>query len=391
MTAEASARSQKRLAIFLDGTWNSVGDNTNVWRLKSLCSAQSDDGAQQLVYYDVGVNGFWGGVFGKGVVRNVADAYCWLVDNYSPGDEIFIFGFSRGAYTARSLAGLVMRYGLLKPGSPLGVKQILGRYRASNTTLWKMIDDPESGVEQTHSLEDRWLMKYSMRVPIKLVGVWDTVGSLGVPAFNVAGISRSTFKWLDTGLRLSLQNAFHALSIDDHRKSFGPTLWTKRIPKDPTAPIAEPRPLSSVEQRWFAGAHGNVGGGYHNDLLAQIPLKWIMNKARLHGLSFRYDIDIDGDVHRSPVSNSYKEFLKGAYSLISWRHHRPIGAEPIDLTDGAHETVNETVDASVFQRWRTDASYRPPSLREWERRRGANIETIQSAVRADQPSVAVAL
>src|SRR5437868_13561936 len=93
---------QKRLAVFLDGTWNAVDDNTNVWRLKSLCASKSADGAAQLVYYDIGVNGFWGGTFGKGLSANVTEAYEWLIDHYDPGDEIHIFGFSRGAYTARS-------------------------------------------------------------------------------------------------------------------------------------------------------------------------------------------------------------------------------------------------------------------------------------------------
>lgn len=100
---------KKRLALFLDGTWNAVGDNTNVWRLKSLCAPRSPDGSVQLAYYDIGVNGFLGGMFGKGLDRNITDAYEWLIDQYNPSDEIFIFGFSRGAYTARSLAGLVSK------------------------------------------------------------------------------------------------------------------------------------------------------------------------------------------------------------------------------------------------------------------------------------------
>src|SRR4051812_43293723 len=125
----AAAPAKKRLAIFLDGTWNAVGDNTNVWRLKSLCAPRPSDGVVQLVYYDIGVNGFIGGAFGKGLNENVTEAYEWLIDTYSPGDEIFIFGFSRGAYTARSLAGLIAKHGLLKAGAPLGVRQLYERYK----------------------------------------------------------------------------------------------------------------------------------------------------------------------------------------------------------------------------------------------------------------------
>nr|WP_100003481.1 DUF2235 domain-containing protein [Phyllobacterium zundukense] len=123
----------KRIAIFLDGTWNVTGDNTNVWRLKSLCAKQSADGKAQVFYYDKGVNGFWGGVFGKGLADNVVEAYEWLVDNYENDDEIYIFGFSRGAYTARSLAGFIAKYGILKPGAPLGVGKCMTATSARTT------------------------------------------------------------------------------------------------------------------------------------------------------------------------------------------------------------------------------------------------------------------
>jgi len=120
---------KKRLALFLDGTWHAVADNTNVWRMKSLCAPQSTDGRAQLVYYNPGVGTQFGsrirgGMFGYGLDQVVIDAYEWLIDHYEEGDEIFIFGFSRGAYCARSLAGLVAKCGLLRPGAPLGVKQI---------------------------------------------------------------------------------------------------------------------------------------------------------------------------------------------------------------------------------------------------------------------------
>ena len=99
----------KRLAIFLDGTWNSVDSNTNVWRMRALCASKSKDGQPQLVYYSIGVNGVLGGMFGKGLDENIRLAYEWLIENYNDGDEIFIFGFSRGAFTARSL-GWVYRH-----------------------------------------------------------------------------------------------------------------------------------------------------------------------------------------------------------------------------------------------------------------------------------------
>jgi uncharacterized protein (DUF2235 family) len=170
---------KKRLAVFLDGTWNAVGDNTNVWRLKSLCAPKARDGIVQLVYYDIGVNGFIGGAFGKGLNDNIAQAYEWLIDNYSPGDDIFIFGFSRGAYTARSLAGLIAKHGVLKAGAPLGVKQLYQRYkRKDDRTVWQLQRLSTLGQLTDASVEEQWLLKYSEPVNIKMVGVWDTVGRL---------------------------------------------------------------------------------------------------------------------------------------------------------------------------------------------------------------------
>ena len=154
-----------------------------------------------------------------------------------------------------------------------------------------------------------------------MVGVWDTVGALGVPAFSIEGISRSTLGFLHTGLRLSIENGYHALAIDEHRRAFAPTLWSVRKPKDPDAVFAAPRSISSVEQRWFVGAHANVGGGCLSDLLAQIPLRWIMKKASLHGLAFRSDVELDGDMLGADL-NSYKDFMSGAYSKC-----------PADITD----------------------------------------------------------
>ena len=194
---------KKRLAVFLDGTWNQVNSNTNVWRMRALCAPKDAAGTQQLIYYEVGVNGFLGGVFGKGLDDNIRLAYEWLVENYNDGDEIFIFGFSRGAYTARSLAGMIAKLGVLKPGSPIGIEQLYDRYkRGDEETIWRLADMQSSGNVQNITTEERWLLKYSQRADVKMVGVWDTVGSLGLKAFSIEGISRSSFDWLETGLRI---------------------------------------------------------------------------------------------------------------------------------------------------------------------------------------------
>jgi Uncharacterized alpha/beta hydrolase domain (DUF2235) len=108
---------------------------------------------------------------------------------------------------------------------------------------------------------------------------------------------------------------------------------------DPNAVHAAPRPISSVEQRWFVGAHANVGGGYASDLLAQIPLRWIMKRASLHELTFRNDVDIDGDVVTAPTIDSYKKFANGAYSMIYNPFFRKIGGDPELRDDGAHGII----------------------------------------------------
>jgi uncharacterized protein (DUF2235 family) len=379
---------QKRLALFLDGTWNEVESNTNVWRMKALCAPISTDGKSQLAYYEIGVNGVIGGSTGKGLDANIRRAYEWLIENYSDGDEIFIFGFSRGAYTARSLAGLIAKLGILKPGSPIGVAQLFSRYKRSDEeTIGKLHELQDAGKLENITLEERWMLKYSQPAKIKVVGVWDTVGSLGIPAFAIPGISRPTFGYLQTGLRIQIEHGYHALAIDEHRKAFAPTLWDVRTPKDPNEAHAVPRSISNVEQRWFVGAHANVGGGYESDLLAQAPLRWIMKKASLNGLTFRNDVDIDGDILTAPINDSYKEFMDGAYSKASRPFFRTIGQDPDVRDDGSHTNVNETIDQSVFNRWRTVPAYRPSNLVEWASRKAVDPAKLNASVRSDNPNI----
>lgn len=278
---------QKRLAVFLDGTWNSVDSNTNVWRMRALCASKSQDGRPQLIYYSIGVNGFLGGVFGQGLDENIRLAYEWLIENYRDGDEIFIFGFSRGAYAARALAGLIAIDGLLKAGSPIGVSELFQRYKKGDEeTIWKLKEMQAASETGKMTEQERWLLKYTQPVNVKVIGVWDTVGSIDLAAGDIPGISSSSFDYLQTGLRVHILNGYHALAIDEHRAKFAATLWDVHR-RDANAVIAQPRPLSGVEQRWFVGAHANVGGGYETDLLAQAPLRWMMKKAESQGLSFR--------------------------------------------------------------------------------------------------------
>lgn len=383
---------QKRLVVFFDGTLNKVDTNTNVWRMRALCAAKGKDGKPQLVYYEVGVNGFLGGLFGQGIDENIRLAYEWLVENYNDGDEIFIFGFSRGAFTARSLAGLVAREGILKAGAPIGLAELFDRYKTktgNDQTIWSLKDKEAAGDTSKLTEQEKWLLKYSQPAKVKVVGVWDTVGSVGLAAGNIPGISRSQFDYLQTGLFLPIQNCYHALAIDEHRPDFAPTLWDVRHSNDTNAPHPPQRPLSNVEQRWFVGAHANVGGGYEDDLLAQAPLRWMMQKAESQGLSFRSEVTLDGDPLKAPVIDSYHTFGEGFYALITSPLYRTIGQEPDVRADGTHINVNETIDASVFKRWSADPMYRPRNLMEWAKRKKVDPTQLQTSVRADDPGVAV--
>jgi len=372
----------RRIALFLDGTWNTANDNTNVYRMKSLCAECSD----QISYYSAGVGTqhgerLSGGMFGYGLDAEVIQAYEWLVDNYSPGDRVFVFGFSRGAFTARSLAGFISKCGLLKPGAPISLKQLYGRYKKSSAPY--TILHLEKMTDENLSLEDKWLKKYSMAIPIWFQGVWDTVGALGVPFGNIPVISRSNYGFLETDLRINDARAYHALAIDEHREAFAPTLWSKAVVKG--AATYPPRSLDDVEQRWFAGAHADVGGGYENGLLAQIPLRWLMQKARIHGLTFKNMVVMDGDEIRADIHDSFKDMAGGIYRSLKLfqPYFRPIGRAPIVSGDAATTMINETIDGSVFDRWRKDSGYRPANLVAWAKRHSVDVATLQKSVRAD--------
>lgn len=358
----------KRVVLLLDGTWNDVGDNTNVWRLCQLIASGDLDGRKQAVYYTAGVGTargerIRGGALGFGLNRDVVGAYRWLMGNYDRGDDIFLFGFSRGAFTARSLAGMIVRCGLLRPGSPLSVEELYERYRldADAPSLVDLFK------QQNLDATERRLLRHSRRVPIKMIGVWDTVGALGVPFGNISGISRRRFGFHNTKLSTIFEHAYQALALDEHRTAFAPTLWTRFIPETPDPPGTRRTRPTIVEQRWFVGAHANVGGGIRGDDIPQLPLAWMMDRAGSLGLAFRDTVRPRGHERFGEIEDSFARFMSGFYRVakLGRRYHRVIACPP-EKVDGGHlVTVNETIDVSVFDRWRKDKNYRPPSLIRW--------------------------
>ena len=279
------------LIVCCDGTWNTPDDRenglpapTNVVKLYNSLAALDDNGIEQKHYYHpgVGTDGNWweriaGGGLGRGLERNVKSAYRWLAGAYRPGDHIWLFGFSRGAYTARSVGGMISRCGLLDPGQPASpdhlvwkhVDALFDAYRVRKTL-------PVTAGRRFHNVTGSTCPEKS--TPIHFIGVWDTVGALGIPAdlallHFIDDPARHEFH--DTMLSPIVQHARHAVAIDERRDSFTPTLWAKSSR------------VVDLKQIWFAGVHGDVGGGYGQSGLSDIALGWMMNEARDQNLAIR--------------------------------------------------------------------------------------------------------
>jgi len=374
--------SKKRLAVFLDGTWNTPEDRTSVHRLyeKTLVGV-APDGLEQRTFYRTGVGTKWserisGGAFGVGLSRNVLDAYRWLVDNYAEGDDIYLFGFSRGAYTARSLGGVIVNCGLLQQRASLTPEDIYERYKMGKDAepIYRLEFLQRSGARVLTAAE-KCLLADSRRVRIHVLGVWDTVGALGVPWTAAPLVGRQQFYFHNTNPSTIYDFGYHALAIDEHRAPYKPTLWTRFTPqeKDPKTDLHVAPP--HIEQRWFVGAHSNVGGGYKDDGLCQLPLAWMQEKVAAHGLAFSSRIQVNpGDIDSKPV-DSFAEFMRGLYKIIRLgkRYYRPIGQGSRQVKRGWSTSIDETIDGSVFKKYRKDAAYRPSNLQAWASAKGLDL------------------
>lgn len=378
----------RRLALFMDGTWNDPDSQTNVHKLSGLVAPHGADGKAQLSEYVVGVGVEWyerlrGGTFGFGLSRNVVRGYSWLVDQYQEGDEVFVFGFSRGAYTSRSVVGIIARCGLLRRvDTDLTTNQVYQRYRKgkSSHSLATLQWREKQGDSADFNVEDRALLRSSRRVPIRFVGVWDTVGALGIPTtrFWVPwGRQRYYFHELD--LSIIVEEACHAVAIDEHRKDYSPSLWTSYTP-DGEPPVRR----AGVEQRWFAGAHSNVGGGYEGNRLSDLPLAWLAERASSAGLTLTHPVQLCGDEHLEIVVDAYEKFMGRFYRYVRNRHFRTIDYPARKVKGGTADTINETIDASVFERWRANLRppYRAENLAAWAKAKGVNLASVRSAVSA---------
>jgi uncharacterized protein (DUF2235 family) len=391
---------QKRLILCLDGTWNQQDSSTNVLHHFNLVSKGSDPetGLIQERYYHPGVgtgvlDSVTGGGFGFGLEKNVRDAYNWLVQNYCDSgpdkpDEIFVFGFSRGAYTARSLVGFIGECGLLRRGAPLTVSElwqaycILGRRREKRTSAWdKLFKQPKAPIRPITVLAtDPWtkakygpapwlandpnptekmLINWSRRIKITYLGVYDTVGAIGWDALAIPGLTSHIAFHNNLRPTTIIQHCRHALSIDENRSSFNHTPFMSYIglgsadpeverglDEDPA--VAEERRdpdvdrrqwektgamwRRKIEQRWFVGAHSNIGGGYAGNRLAELPLQWILEGAKglkLHVESTNWDPAPSAE-DQTP-RDSFAEFAPPLWTKIlrAKRNYRVIDPDPV--------------------------------------------------------------
>ncbi len=318
----------KRIVFCADGTWSTSETNTNVYKMFKATPSTPD----QIVFYDdgLGIDGqplekLTGGAVGAGIDKKVQEGYTKIAQVYEPGDEIFLFGFSRGAYTVRCLASVLCECGLpSRPFDKTIVASICKIYRKA--------------INQNSLAED--LKKYNLFKPtIKFIGVWDTVGSVGPVAF-FGKVSPAMGNFADTKLHPNILNAYHALAINERRQEFPPTLWEVPYPSIKN---------QTLEQVWFTGCHGDVGGGGPDGevSLSEIPFKWIAEKASSLGMQINPNVlahcsEINTKQALSSIHKSWKLFWR----LPKWR------------------TIpqNSVLSDSVAIRCEYDSSYRPKNL-----------------------------
>ncbi|NQV14358.1 DUF2235 domain-containing protein, partial [bacterium] len=281
---------KKRIVICADGTWNRPEKNlkkdfpTNVLRLARAIKPIDSNQIPQQVFYDWGIGSYYdqtiGGATGKGLHKNIMDDYRYIVQNYSPNDELYLFGFSRGSYTIRCLCGLINNCGIIKRQDAASIQKAFNHYKKNGSAY---------APDGTESIKFRKEYSYKSR-EIKFVGVWDTVGAMGIP-ISFLGLFGDKDEFYDTKIGKNIRIARHALAIDEHRSDFKPTIW-------------RPQKKMDIKQMWFAGAHSDIGGSYEPDKdgtrLADNALDWMIQEAQSTGLSI--ETHLINDIRKNPLA-----------------------------------------------------------------------------------------
>ena len=331
----------KRIVICADGTWNRPEKDlkedvpTNVLRLARAIDPVDAKGMPQQVFYDWGLGSYhdeWtAGVTGKGIHKNIMDGYRYIVQNYSSGDKLYLFGFSRGAYTVRSLCGLINNCGILKRPDARLIQKAFNHYKQSG---------PAYAPQGAKSVAFRKRYAHPLR-EVQFLGVFDTVGALGIP-LSFLGFLNAEDEFYDSKTGPNVRIARHALAIDERRYDFKATI------------LHQPRAKLNLKQVWFVGSHSDVGGGYKpdkNGLLSDIPLAWMMREAQEAGLAL--ESHLNNRLKPNPTATLYDS---SSLKFRSWKDQwRPIN----------HGKGKVLIHESVHQRWQGDTNYRPANLQKY--------------------------
>lgn len=355
-TSPGATAPGRNLVVCLDGTGNQLkahGRDTNVVLLYQMLVANQPD--RQLTYYDPGVGTFsaggaWTPVgrtvsrlaglgMGIGMRQNLGEAYTWLMTNWRPGDRVYLFGFSRGAYTARALAGMLYWIGMMRPGAenlvPYAVS-LYARKGGEKTIDWTPVNEFSETFAQQFRLPDSARPRRS--VPITYMGLWDTV--------KAAGILKWDINWPSTRTILNADRIRHAISIDEHRRPYREYVGVPAA-KNPT----------QLEEAWFAGVHSDVGGTFEappgTPALSTIPLKWITDAAIQEGLLVRRNRYLDKCAVTDANATAEVHRMGTAWKVLTTRT-RQIPAQA-------------RIHASVRVRQQAQPEYQPglPGGREW--------------------------
>ncbi len=335
----------KRIVICADGTWQSPGKScpTNVLRVARAIKPFDSDEKDQVIFYDWGVGSdrkkIAGGLSGVGIDKNIQDCYRFIVQNYDPNDELYFFGFSRGAYTVRSLGGFVRNCGILKRQHAARIPEAyeLDRRRSD-----------ASHPDAPASVDFRREYSVADKSPIRFIGVWDTVGALGIPVPFWGSLGEKKYLFHDTEPSSIVQYARHAVSIDENREDFEPTLWSAK-------------PGLDLLQVWFAGVHQDIGGGYKEKGLSDAALEWLLNEVGAAGLEI--ESHLPTAVNPDPRDKQHNEF-KGIYTLRDKIVRKiPAGA---------------LIHSSVQSRWNAEPKYRKSkALNDFFQRTGGTWNNVK--------------
>lgn len=411
----------KRLILCFDGTWNSLSNPkelTNVVKIVNTISLRDPHGIDQVCYYNSGVGSggpidrVIGGAFGAGLKSNVQRGLAFLTLNYQnkPGandpDEIYLFGFSRGAYTARALAGV-----LGVAGIPVDISQSekhwdfyrrLAKLEADNRGRKRTSPIYKRNKEEIAVLRDALADKnvtlyHPKDINIVCVGVFDTVGAYGVPmGFGLSAISNLFTYWTrgfhSRQVGESVKVALHAMAIDEMRRPFYPTFWMEKLKQEAdeddagesasASASAPPAPSRVVEQMWFAGVHCNVGGGYEQSGLSDLALAWMISRVKANTSLGFDDSELLEEIWPCPASTLYRTSRGSPIGRFRSILPRPGDTVMSRIWEGlsialgrrrrSRRRTNEEIHWSVKQRldWenalvdkRSPQKYAPPNLR----------------------------